>query len=109
MYLIMSGLTGCWRVTQSNPVVSGCGGLELGSLEASGFGTAERRAGRAFWSAGVAQAALDWHITGVSVISLGVSAVFPFRHLQVALNPEEVHRTPSVAVRPWLGLGLRFR
>jgi hypothetical protein len=108
MFLLMGGVAGCVLVTQSGPVVSGCGGIEVGSLEASGFGAAESRDGRAFWSAGVLRAALDWHITGPTVLSAGVNGVFPMRQLHVALNPEEVHQTPAVAVRPWLGLGWRF-
>jgi hypothetical protein len=109
MFLVMGGLSGCYRITQGNPVVSGCGGVEIGSLEASGFGAAEGRDGRAFWSASLAQGVLDWYITDASVASLGVTGVFPFRRLDVLLRPEEVHRTPVVAARPWLGLGLRFR
>jgi hypothetical protein len=109
MSLLMGSLSGCWHVTSGNPVLKGCGGVELGNLEASGVGTAERREGHAFWSAGVAEGALDWHITEASYAALGVSAVLPFRQLHVAMPPAEVHRTPAVAVRPWLGIGLRFR
>jgi hypothetical protein len=109
MFLIMGRLSGCWQITVGNPVLKGCAGVEVGSLEASGFGTAERREGRAFWSAGVAEAALDWHMSDASFASLGVSALVPFRQIHVALAPADVHRTSALAVRPWLGLGLRFR
>jgi hypothetical protein len=109
MFLVMGRLSGCWQVTAGNPMLRGCAGVEVGSLEASGFGIAEKRVGRAFWSAGVAEGALDWHITDASFASLGVSAVVPFRQLHVALAPADVHRTSAVTVRPWLGLGLRFR
>jgi hypothetical protein len=109
MFLVMGGLSGCYRITQTNPVVSGCGGVELGSLEASGFGAANGRDGRALWSAGLVQGVLDWYISEASVVSLGVAGVFPFRQLDVVLSPEQVHRTPAVALRPWLGLGLRFQ
>jgi hypothetical protein len=109
MFLLMGSLSGCWHVTSGNPVLKGCGGVELGSLEASGVGTVERRDGQAFWSAGVAEGALDWHITGTSYAAFGVSAVLPFRQLHVAMPPADIHRTSPVAVRPWLGIGLRFR
>jgi hypothetical protein len=109
MFLYMGSLSGCWHVTSGNPVLKGCGGVELGSLQASGVGTAERRDGHAFWSAGVAEGVLDWHISGASYASLGVSAVLPFRQLHVAMPPADLHRTSPVSVRPWLGLGLRFR
>lgn len=109
MFLLMGGLAGCFRVTRPNPVVSGCAGVELGSLEASGFGAASGGDGRAFWSASFGQGVLDWYITEASAASLGVTAVVPFRELQVTSGTDEVHRTPAVAVRPWLGLGLRFQ
>jgi hypothetical protein len=109
MFLVLGRLSGCWQVTVGNPMLRGCAGVEIGSLEASGFGIAEKRGGRAFWSAGVAEGALDWHITDRSFASLGVSAVVPFRQLRVALAPADVHHTSALAVRPWLGLGLRFR
>jgi hypothetical protein len=109
MFLWMGGLLGCVRMNAGDLVASGCGGVELGSLQARGFGTAEPRDQRAFWSAGIAEGVLDWYITETSLVSLGVAAVLPFRHLQVVAGPERVHRTPDVAARPWLGLGLRFR
>jgi hypothetical protein len=109
MFLLMGSLSGCWQVTTGNPVLKGCAGVELGSLEASGIGTTERRDGHAFWSAGVAGGALDWQLTGASYAALGVSAVLPFRQLHVAMPPADLHRTSPVAVRPWLGVGLRFR
>jgi len=109
MSLLMGSLAGCWQVTRSNPVLKGCAGVELGSLKASGFGTAEARAGSAFWSAGVAEGVLDWHITDASFASLGVSAIVPFRQLHVSLSPADLHQTSAIALRPWLGLGVRFR
>jgi hypothetical protein len=109
MFLLMAGFLGCVRMDVSDLVASGCGGVELGRLQARGFGTAEARDQQAFWSSGIAEGVLDWHITETSLLSLGVAAVLPFRHLQVVAGPEPVHRTPSVAARPWLGLGLRFR
>jgi hypothetical protein len=109
MFLAMAGLEVCLFVTRSNPALSGCGGVELGSLQASGFGTAERRDGRTFWSASLARAALDWHITATSVASLGATLVVPFRELVVLAPPELVHRTAEVAVRPALGLGVQFQ
>jgi len=109
MSLLMGSLAGCWQIIGSNPVLRGCGGVELGSLEASGFGTAESRSGRAFWSAGVAEGVLDWHITDASFASLGVSAIVPFRQLHVSRAPADLHQTSALAARPWLGLGVRFR
>ena len=109
MSLLMGSLAGCWQITRSNPVLRGCAGIELGSLEASGFGTAESRAGSAFWSAGVAEGVLDWHITDASFASLGVSAIVPFRQLHVSRAPADLHQTSALAARPWLGLGVRFR
>jgi hypothetical protein len=108
MALLMGSLLGCFRLIASNPSVSGCAGVELGSLEARGIGTVESRAGRAFWSASLARVALDWNVGAVGVVSIGATAVVPFRQLRVISRPEPVHRTPSVALRPWLGLGLRF-
>jgi hypothetical protein len=108
MSLLMGGLAACVRLTDTNPSVGGCAGVELGSLAARGIGTVDSRQGRAFWSAGVARASLDWNIGGASSVSIGATGVVPFRHLHVISSPEEVHRTPSVALRPWLGLGLRF-
>jgi hypothetical protein len=107
--LIMSGLLGCVRVIESRVSPVACAGIELGSLEASGYGTSAGRDGSAFWSAGLARGALDVAISDASTVSLGVTAVVPFRHLRVVLQPEEVHRTPTIAARPWLGLGVRFR
>lgn len=107
MFLLMGGLMGCYQLTLGNPSASGCAGVELGSLEASG-GTADGKDGRALWSASLGQAALDWNISSASAASLGVTAVLPFRRLHVLLSPEEVHQTPAVALRPWLGLKVRF-
>jgi hypothetical protein len=108
MFLAMAGLEVCGFITRGNPALSGCGGVELGSLQASGFGTADRRSGRTFWSASLARAALDWHITDTSVASFGATLVVPFRELVVVAPPEVVHRTPDIAVRPALGLGVQF-
>jgi hypothetical protein len=52
---------------------------------------------------------VDWSIGEASILSIGATGVVPFRHLHVISSPEEVHRTPSVAIRPWIGLGLRFK
>lgn len=107
MSLLLGGLAACFRVTTNNPSVATCAGLELGSLEARGIGTVDGRGGRAFWSASLARASLDWAVGG-SVVSIGTTGVVPFRHLRVISSPEVVHRTPSIAIRPWIGLGLRF-
>jgi hypothetical protein len=107
MSLLLGGLAACLRATTTNPSVGTCAGLELGSLEARGIGTVDGRGGRAFWSASVARASLDWAVGG-SVVSIGATGVVPFRHLRVISSPEVVHRTPSAAIRPWIGLGLRF-
>lgn len=108
MSLLLGGLAACFRATATNPSVGACGGIELGSLEARGIGTVDGRGGRAFWSASLARASLDYAIGGASVVSIGATGIVPFRHLRVISSPEEVHRTPSVAIRPWIGLGLGF-
>jgi len=107
MSLLVGGALACWRVTATNPSLDGCAGVELGSLEARGIGTVDSRSGSSFWSANVARAAVDWNIGPMSVVSFGATGVFPFRHLRVTSNPDQVHRTPNVALRPWIGLGLR--
>jgi hypothetical protein len=109
MSLFMAGLLGCLRITETRVSPNVCAGIELGTLAARGFGTSAPRDDDAFWSATLARGALDYRIGGASTVSLGVTAVVPFRHLRVVLSPEEVHRTPSVAARPWLGLGVRFQ
>ena len=108
MSLLLGGLAACFRATSTQPSVGACAGVELGSLEARGIGTVDGRGGRAFWSASLARASLDWTIGEASVVSIGATGVVPFRHLHVISRPEEVHRTPSVALRPWIGLGLGF-
>jgi len=108
MFLPMGGLLGCYHFTTDNPSLSGCGGVELGSLEASGIGTADGRARRALWSAGVAQAVLDWHVTAASAVSVGVAGLVPARALHVRLAPVDVHETAAVVLRPWAGLQVRF-
>jgi hypothetical protein len=109
MSLLLGGFAACLRATSTNPSVGACAGIELGSLEARGIGTVDGLEGRAFWSASLARASLDWTIGGASVVSIGATGVVPFRHLRVISSPEEVHRTPSVAIRPCIGLGLRFK
>jgi hypothetical protein len=110
MFLLMGGALGCFELTRTTPIAAvGCAGIELGSLEASGYGGTGGRDGRAFWSASLGQGVLDWHITEASVASLGVGAVVPFRRLSVVLSPEEVHRVPVLSGRVWLGLALGFR
>lgn len=109
MYLLMAGASGCYAAARVNPVLWGCAGLELGSLEASGFGAAGGRDARAFWSAGFVRGALDWNITGAAAASIGLVAAAPFQRLRVVLSPEEVHRAAAVAVRPYVGFGVRFR
>lgn len=108
MALLLGGLAACFRATATNPSIGACAGVELGSLEARGIGTVDSRGGRAFWSASLARAGLDWNVGAASVVSIGATGVVPFRYLHVISSPEEVHRTPSVAIRPWIGLGLRF-
>jgi hypothetical protein len=109
MSLYSGGLSGCGRATRSNPSVSGCAGFEAGRLAAHGVGTSEPRAEHALWMAGLAQAVLDWNIAGGTLASLGVTGVIPVRRLRVDAGEIEVHRTPAVGVRPWLGLGWRFQ
>lgn len=109
MSLLMGGLLGCLRPMESFVSPSVCAGVELGSLAASGVGTSVVRDDARFWSASLARGSLDLRVGESSKLSLGVTAVVPFRHLRVVLVPEEVHRTPTVAVRPWLGLGVRFQ
>lgn len=109
MSLLMAGALGCLALGDGRLRPSACAGVELGRFAASGFGTPDRREDSALWSASLARAALDYRIGDMSAVSLGVTAVVPFRHLRVVLSPEEVHRAPTVAARPWLGLGVRFR
>lgn len=109
MFLLMAGASGCYAAIRPNPVLWGCAGVELGSLEASGFGASDGRDARALWSAGFLRGALDWNITDAAVASIGLAAVAPFQRLRVVLSPEEVHRAAALAVRPYVGLGLRFR
>lgn len=109
MSLLMGSLLGCLRPMESFVSPSVCAGVELGRLGASGFGTSVVRDDARFWSASLARGSLDLRVGESSKLSLGVTAVVPFRHLRVVLVPEEVHRTPTVAVRPWLGLGVRFQ
>jgi hypothetical protein len=108
MSLLTGSLAACLRLAATNPSVGGCAGVELGSLAARGIGTVESRQGRAFWSASLVRASLDWHVGATSAVSIGATGVVPFRRLHVIASPDEVHRTPSVALRPWIGLGLRF-
>jgi hypothetical protein len=107
--LLMGGALGCLAFGDGRLRPSACAGVELGRFAASGFGTPERRQDSALWSASLARAGLDYRIGDMSAVSLGVTAVVPFRHLRVVISPEEVHRAPTVAARPWLGLGVRFR
>jgi hypothetical protein len=107
--LYMGGMLGCVEVLRTRVRPVACAGVEAGSLAASGFGTARRRDADAFWSAALARAALELGLGDRSAISLGVTAVVPFRQLRVVLEPEEVHRAPTIAARPWLGLGVRFQ
>jgi hypothetical protein len=110
MFLLMGGALGCFEFLRAPRIAAaGCGGIELGSLEASGYGAGGGRDGRAFWSASLGQGVLDWHLSEGSMASLGVGAVVPFRRLNVVLTPEEVHRVPAISGRAWLGLGFRFR
>jgi hypothetical protein len=107
--LLMAGALGCLALGDGRLRPSVCAGVELGRLAASGFGTPDRREDSALWSASLARAALDYRIGDMSAVSLGVTAVVPFRHLRVVISPEEVHRAATVAARPWLGIGVRFR
>jgi hypothetical protein len=109
MSLLMAGLLGCARVAEGRVSPSVCAGFELGRLGARGVGTSAARDGSAFWSASLVRGTLDFGIDDASAVSLGVAAVVPFRQLHVVLRPEEVHRTPAVAVRPFVGFGVRFR
>jgi hypothetical protein len=109
MFLVMGGLLGCLRLNAGNPVVSGCAGVEIGSLEARGYGTTDPRDARAFWSASVIQGVLDWDVSSTSRVSLGVTGIVPFRELQVVASTASVHETAPVAVRPGVGVELRFR
>jgi hypothetical protein len=109
MFLVAAGAEVCLRFAPGALGVSTCGGAEVGSLEAKGFGAAERRADRSFWSAGMLRGALDWHIGQTGVLSAGASALLPLRRLRVLSSPEEVHRTGALVVRPWLGIGVRFQ
>jgi hypothetical protein len=109
MYMLMAGLSGCYRLERGHWGASGCGGIELGSLEASGFGTPDERDGSAFWSAALAELALNWRVTDAGLLSLGLSGLVPFRRLQVLMPPAEVHRSAAISLRPWLGLEMQFR
>jgi hypothetical protein len=109
MSLWMGGLSACARMTTSNPSVSGCAGFEAGRLSAHGVGTSQPRAEHALWMAGLAQAVLDWNIASGSVASLGVTGVLPAQRLRVDAGEIEVHRTPPLGIRPWLGIGWRFQ
>lgn len=108
MSLLMAGALGCVWVSLANPRLAVCAGLEVGRLAANGVGSVDRRSGGAFWSASLARAALDYDISDSTALSVGATAVVPFRNLRVIARPDEVHRTSSVAVRPWIGLTLRF-
>jgi len=108
MFLWAAGPEACVLFGPGALRVSACGGAELGSLEARGFGAAGRRSGRTFWSAGLLRGALDWYIGQTGFLSAGASLVVPFRRLRVVSSPEEVHETGALAVRPWLGIGVRF-
>jgi hypothetical protein len=108
MFLVAAGPEACLHFGPEALGVSACGGAELGSLEARGFGAAERRADRTFWSAATLRGALDWQIGQTGFLSAGASALVPLRRLRVVSSPEEVHRTGALVVRPWLGIGVRF-
>lgn len=108
MFLVAAGPEACVRFGPGTLRVSACGGAELGSLEARGFGAGERRSDRTFWSAGLLQAVLDWNIGPTGFLSAGTSVLLPLRRLQVVSSPEEVHRTGALSVRPWLGIGVRL-
>lgn len=109
MSLWTAGLSACGRVTHSNPSGSGCAGFEAGRLSARGLGTTEPHSEYALWTAGLAQAVLDWNIAAGGVASLGVTGIIPVHRLRVDAGDIEVHRTPVIGVRPWLGIGWRFR
>jgi hypothetical protein len=108
MFLVFAGPELCVRLGPAALSVSVCGGAELGSLEARGFGAAQRRTGRTLWSAALVRGGLDWQIGDSGTLSAGVTTLVPLRRLHVISSPEEVHRTALVAVRPWLGVGVRF-
>jgi hypothetical protein len=109
MSLFTVGLSACVRATTANPSVSGCAGWEEGRLSARGLGTSEPHTEHTLWMAGLAAAVLDWNIASGGVASFGVTGLIPVRRLRVDAGTIEVHRTPIVGVRPWLGIGWRFQ
>ena len=106
--LAAAGVRGCYRFMASNPAPHGCVGAEAGVLSASGYGGTPSRTDQAAWFAALAEATLRWHVASWVALEVGATGVVPLRTLKVELGSKEVHESPPVGVRAWIGTRASF-
>jgi hypothetical protein len=107
--LIAGDGSACYAVLRAPLELSPCAGLEVGSMEATGFGVRTKESGSALWIAPLAAAAVGLPVGQHFAVRLDLAVLVPVERPPFVLTAAGTVYTAGLVVgRATLGLELRF-